>query len=284
MSKEKKKTIILTVVLGIVCLILIGVFIVDNLKQNGTIVSEETKEVMNEFDKYFNSKKRTVIYYASEGCGYCKLQTPILETIAEDYDMDYYYLDSSKLTVKQRNEVLEKLEIEQKTPTTIIVENGKVIDTAVGYTQGSDYVEFFKKSEIIPEDAVYSKEQYITYVDFSEYEELISDSDTNIIVVGQTSCSHCIAFKPALNSVAQDYDLTINYLNLTDLSKEESTSFFDSLTTIEYNDEKFLEDGSFGTPLTLVVENGKVKSYISGERTISQLVREFKRQGLISEE
>lgn len=284
MSKEKKKTIILTVVLGMVCLILIGVFIVDNLKQNGTIVSEETKEVMNEFDKYFNSKKRTVIYYASEGCGYCKLQTPILETIAEDYDMDYYYLDSSKLTVKQRNEVLEKLEIEQKTPTTIIVENGKVIDTAVGYTQGSDYVEFFKKSEIIPEDAVYSKEQYITYVDFSEYEELISDSDTNIIVVGQTSCSHCIAFKPALNSVAQDYDLTINYLNLTDLSKEESTSFFDSLTTIEYNDEKFLEDGSFGTPLTLVVENGKVKSYISGERTISQLVREFKRQGLISEE
>lgn len=284
MSKEKKKTIFLTVVLGIVCLILIGVFVIDNLKQKGTIVDAEIKEIMNEFDKYFNSEERTIIYYASPSCSYCTLQTPILETIAEDYDMDYYYLDSSKLGAKQRKEILEKLEIEHATPTTIVVENGKVINTAVGYTQGSDYVQFFKDSEILPEDAVYSAEQYITYVDYSEYKELISNNDTNIIVVGQTSCSHCIAFKPALNSVGEDYNLTINYLNLTDLSEDESNSFFDSLTAIEYNDEDFLEDGSFGTPLTLIVKNGKVKSYISGERTISQLVRELKKQGLITEE
>lgn len=283
MSKEKKKTIIFTVILSLLVLVLAIVFIIDNLKQNGTIETSESKEIMENFDKYYNSKERTVIYYASSNCSYCTLQTPILETIAEDYDMDYYYLDSSKLAKKQREEVLEKLEIEHATPTTVIVEKGKVIDTAVGYTQGKDYVEFFKENDMVPEDAVYSKEQYITFIDYDEYTKLISNNDTHIIVIGQTSCSHCIAIKPALNSVAGDYDITINYLNLTDMTEQESNSFFESLTTIGYDDEDFVNNGSFGTPLTLIVRNGKVSSYISGERTTSQLVKAFKKEGLISE-
>lgn len=283
MSNEKKKTIILTVVLVFICLVLIGFLIVSELKENGTIVGNETNELMKEFDKKFNSKDRTVIYYASSGCGYCELQTPILETIAEDYDMEYFEIDSSILGTKQRNEILEKLGIEHATPTTVIVENGKVIDKAVGYTDGQDYVEFFASNEMIPEDAVYSQEANLTFVDYEDYEEIIDNNGTQIIVVGQTTCSHCIAIKPALNSVAGEYDLTINYLNLTEMSEDEYNSFSESLKEIEYNDPDFVESGSFGTPLTLIIENGKVKDYISGERTKSQLVREFKKNGLISE-
>lgn len=283
MAKEKKKTIIFTVVLTMLCLALLGIFIVDTLKENGTIVEEETSKLMKEFDEYYNSEKRTVIYYASEGCGYCELQTPILETIADDYDMDYLYIDSSTLGASQRKEVLEKLEIEHATPTTIIVENGKVIDAAVGYTDAQEYVKFFATNEVIPEDAVYSEEKYLTFINYDEYDELINDSGTHIIVIGQTTCSHCIAFKPALNSVAEDYDLTINYLNITEISEDEYNDFSESLKTIEYNDPDFVESGSFGTPLTLIVENGKVTRYVSGQRTKSQLVKELRKAGLISE-
>lgn len=283
MSNEKKKTIILTAVLAFICLVLIGFLIVNELKENGTIVGAETNELMKEFDKKFNSKDRTVIYYASSGCGYCELQTPILKTIAEDYDMEYFEIDASTLGTKQRNEILEKLGIEHATPTTVIVENGKVIDKAVGYTDGQDYVEFFSSNEIIPEDAVYSQEANLTFIDYEDYEKIVDNTGTQIVVVGQTTCSHCIAIKPALNKVAGEYDLTINYLNLTEMSEDEYNSFSESLKEIEYNDPDFVESGSFGTPLTLIIENGKVKDYISGERTKSQLVREFKNNGLISE-
>ena len=283
MSKEKKKTIILTVVLSVICLVLIGFLVVDALKQNGTIVSEETSELMQEFNEEFNSKERTVIFYASSSCGYCELQKPVLETIAEDYDMEYLEIDAATLGAKQRNEIVEKLEIEGKTPTTVIVQNGKVIDVAEGYTEGKAYVEFFASNEIIPEDAVYSKESNLTFIDYSEYAELIENSDTHVVVIGQTTCSHCIAIKPALNKISGEYDLTINYLNLTEMTEDEYNDFSESLKEIEYNDPDFVEDGSFGTPLTLIIENGKVKDYISGERTKSQLVREFKKNGLISE-
>ena len=281
MSKEKKKSIILVVVLSFVCLGLIAFLLVDTLKQKGTIVDGDTKELMEDFNEYFNSKDRTVIYYASSGCGYCEMQTPILESISEDYDMDYLEIDSSVLGAKQREEILGKLGIKQATPTTVIVEDGKVIDIAEGYTDGSEYVEFFASNKIIPEDAVYSEEAYLTFINYDEYEEIINESDKKIVVVGQTSCSHCIAIKPALNSVAEDYDIEINYLNITDMTEEESNSFTDSLKKIEYNDPDFVEDGSFGTPLTLIIEDGKVVDYISGSRTKSQLVRDFKKAGLI---
>lgn len=281
MSNEKKKTIIFTVILAVIAIALIVAFVISNLKASGEIMNEETKEIMENFDKYYNSKERTVIYYASSSCSWCTIQTPILETIAKDYDMDYYYVDSSKLPTKQRKEVLEKLGIEHSTPNTFIVENGKVIDVAQGYTEGKAYVEFFKKNDMIPEDAVYSAEQYITFIGFNEYKNLISDGGLHAIVIGQTTCSHCINFKPAINSVAKDNNVTINYLNLTEMSENEYTEFTSSLKQMEYNDEDFVNEGSFGTPLTLIVENGKVKGYISGERTISQLVRELKKYGII---
>lgn len=283
MSKEKMKAIALTVVLALIALVLIGVLVVDTLKQNGTIVNDEQKGIMTDFDKYYNSKERTVIYYASTSCSWCALLSPTLETISKDYDMDYYYVDTSKLGAKQRNEIMEKLEIEKHaTPITVVVENGKVISKQEGYVDGKEYVKFFIEAGMIPEDAVYSTEQYITFIDYDKYEELITKG-SHIVVIGQTTCSHCIAIKPALNSVARDYDVTINYLNLTEMTQSESSAFFKSLETLGYDDEEFLETGGIGTPLVLMIKNGKISSHFSGERTKSQLVREFTKAGFISE-
>jgi len=283
MNNKNKKTIIFTVILAALAIILIGVFAFVELRNNGIIGSADSSEIMKEFNTNYNSKDLKVIYYASSTCGYCELQKPILETIAEDYDIEYFSIDSNELSAKQRKDVLSKLGIEHATPTTVIVKKGKVIDTQVGYVDGSSLVEFFKENKVLSEKAVYSAEKNINFINYSEYKDLIRNNETNIIVIGQTGCSHCTAFKPALNSVAGDYKLTINYLNLAELTQEENQNFFESLEKIQYNDPEFLEDGSFGTPLTLIVKNGKVYDYISGQRTISQLVREFTKAGLIKE-
>lgn len=283
MIKERKNSIILIIILIIICLVLIGMFLMSTLKQSGVILDKETKKVMSQFDKYYNSKDRTMIYYASSGCNYCEMQDPILETIVEDYDIDYLEIDSATLGFKQREEILAKLDIEQATPTTVIVKEGKVIDVAEGYMDGREFIEFLIDNKILPEDAVYSKESNLTFINYEEYTELITKKETQVLVVGQKTCSNCIAIKPALNSIAGDYDLTINYMDLTKITESEYDSFKESLTTIEYNDPEFIETGSLGVPLTLILENGKVIDYISGQRTKSQLVREFKKAGLISE-
>lgn len=288
MSKEKKQTIILTIILIIVAAALIVAFILTNPKiknenyssnkgsssTNTKIDEKEAEEIMKKFNEYYNKKERVVIYYASTTCGWCSLQTPILEVIAKDYDIDYYYIDTAKISNSQRKEVREKLSIEEGTPKTIVIENKKVIETADGYKDPKEYIEFFKRNEMVPEDAEYSAEKYITFIDYAEYKELISNSDTNVIVIGQTTCSHCISFKPAMNKVAKDYDITMNYLDILKLSNAEYTKFSNSLKDLGYTEE-------LGTPLTLIIRDGKLIKSISGERTISQLVKELKRVDLI---
>ena len=283
MTIEKKKTVILTCVLALIAAVLIGFLVVEKLKENGTISNSEAKQIMKDFNKYYNSNDRVVIYYASTTCGWCSLQTPILETIAKDYDMDYLYVDTSKLSKNQKDEVAKKLGIEATTPNTVIVENSKVVDVANGFTPASEYVKFFASNGLIPEDAVYSKEKSLTALNYDEYEKLINSAGAHVIVISQTTCSHCIAVKPALNSIAEEYELPINYIDVNVLGEEEYNKFHESLSKLDYDDPAFVEKGSFGTPLTLIVKNGKISSYISGERSKSQFIREFKKAGLISE-
>ena len=286
MIKGNKKTILMYVVSAILVTVLI-VFGLRGIQNNDIFSSKiskggkQSEKIYSEFEKKFNSNKRTVIYYASSDCGYCTLQTPILNTISEDYDMDYYYIDSSKLSLNHKNKILKALKIKHATPTTVVVENGKVIDTKVGYTPGQEYVEFFIKSGMLEKGAEYSAEKNITFIDYDEYKEVLSNEDLSVVVIGQTTCSHCIAFKPALNSVAGEYDITINYLDLTDLSEEENDKFFENLKGLGYNDPDYLEDGSFGTPTTFIIENGKIINYLSGEMTTSQLVKQLKKNNVI---
>lgn len=283
MSNEKKKTILLTIGLALIALVLIGIFTVVELKKSGVISSKESKEVMNGFNEVYNSKDKEIIVYSSPKCDFCKLQSPVLELIAEDYKLDYYEVNSLVLSNSHRKKILEKLDIKDATPVTVIVEDGKVIAKKEGYADGQALIKFFKENEVVPKDAVYSAEKYITFINYDEYKKIIKNNDTNVVVVGQTGCGHCISFKPALNSIGEDYGLKINYINITELTPEESTKFTQSLKDIKYNDPDFVSSGSFGTPLTLIIQKGKVIDYISGERTYSQLSRTFLKLGLIEE-
>lgn len=287
-DNQGNKTVL--VVLLAILVIIVGVCLFyqidDKNKDKGetTEVSEvESSEIMDKFYEYFNNKDAKIIYYASSTCGYCELQTPIMEQIDKDYDIDYLYIDSTKLTKDDQEKMLKELGFEHATPTTVVVKNGKVIDINQGYIDGGEMVKFLIKAGILNEDAVYTPEQYITFINYSDYEDIVNSDDTSVVTIGQTGCSHCIATKPVLNVIAKDYNLKVNYLNLTEMSTEEQKSLSESLKNIGYDDEEFLSSGSFGTPLTLVIKDGKVISYINGENPTSYYIRKFKKLGLISE-
>ena len=267
------------------CILLIGACVVVVLAILGVFVYKMMSEnkIMKEFDKYYNSEERTIIYYARTGCGYCQLQSPILERLAEVYDLDYLELDSSKLSKKQKEKIISKLGIEDATPMTVVVEKGEVVAKAEGYKSSSAYVDFLIKAGMLEKGSFYSYEDapHVEVIDYDKYEALIASGEEFVVTVGQTGCSHCTAIKPALDRVVEKQNLKIYYLNLTDLLNSESSYFYQSLTDMEYSSPSYLENGSFGTPTTFTIENGKIKYYIGGERTYSKLVDEFRKQGLI---
>lgn len=267
------------IVISIMALIaLITGFIISKNANKGKDTSKESTEILDSFYKYMGSDEEKIIYYGSSSCSYCELQTPIIEQIKEDYDIDYLYIDATKLSSDDKNEILKVLDVEGSTPTIAVVKDDSVIDVNVGYMDGKATVEFLKDNKILKDDATYKPEENLTFIGFNEYKDLVSKDDTMVIVIGQTTCSHCIAAKPVLSRVAGNYNITINYLNLTELSSDEQNELIESLKNLGYEDAENL-----GTPLTIIVKNKHIEGTIEGENPPSYFTRQFKKYGVITE-
>ena len=94
----------------------------------------------------------------------------------------------------------------------------------------------------------YSREQFQT--DYRNWLIKRYQSDEkNIIVVGQSTCGYCVQAKLILNEIAEEKDVTINYLNVSYMTEEEGEKFESSLEYFE---------GSWGTPVMMIVQDGKM--------------------------
>ncbi len=87
-------------------------------------------------------------------------------------------------------------------------------------------------------------------VTLDEYLELIESSEKTIILVARPTCSYCEAFAPILSEAKDDLGLTIYYIDTDNFSEDDWTTFNASLD--------YLSENSWGTPLTLIVQNGEV--------------------------
>ena len=275
-SKKVNRQAIGTLVIGVLALIILITGFIFNKGLGGS--TKESKEILDNFYKYMKSEEAKVIYYGSANCSYCELETPIMEQIKEDYDMNYLYIDAAKLTSSEQEEIIEKLDIEGSTPTVAVVKDDQVVDVNVGYVGGGEMVNFLKENEVLSEDATYKPEENLTFINFEKYKELVGSDSDSIIVIGQTTCSHCIEVKPVLSHIAGNYDIEINYLNLTEMNSDDQTELIESLKNLGYSDADNL-----GTPLTLIVKDKKISSTIEGSNPPSYVIREFKKAGMITE-
>ena len=155
------------------------------------------------------------------------------------------------------------------TPLTIVVKDGEVIDSLNGYVDEQELLDFLKKYEFVSKDAKLA----LNYVDYNGYKSVVKSSEKKILVLGQTTCSHCIKVKPILSDIAKEYGITINYLDITKLSDEEKGKFTKYLS--------YLTENEWGTPLTLIVKDSDVIDSVNGELDHDGYVELFKKNEFI---
>jgi len=89
---------------------------------------------------------------------------------------------------------------------------------------------------------------------FKEFKELFKSYDINVIVIGQTTCSHCISYEKTVSKVVRDHDINIYWIEFDLLSTKEKEEF--------KNFNKRFE--SFGTPLTIFTKNNEIIDELVG--------------------
>lgn len=262
---EKKKSLILLGAIGIFILLIIVGIIIDNIN---------SKKVLDNFLKYYNSSEQTMVLLGKEGCSYCQAFKPELDFMSEYYGFEYKYIDVSKLNSAHYNKLLETLGINSDdfgTPYTVVVQGGKKIDELSGAVEESELLQFLKDNKIVSED----KKLLINYVDYSGYDKVLKSENASIIGIGKTTCIYCKMVKSTLNKLIKENNITINYLNLDLLTEDELSSLYSSL--------EFFNSEEWGTPTFLIVQNGKLLGTIQGAQSEEAFISEFTKYGLMGE-
>ena len=269
MNEQKKLYIILIAIVAFFVLI----FGINFINENNT------KKYLETFNSIIESGEKKIILLGKESCPYCQMFQPLLDYMKEEYSFDYLYIDTTKITAKGLNGVIETLNIDPDdfgTPHLSLVEGGKVVDDIPGYVDEKQLLSFLVKYEYAPKDATIP----LNYVDYPEYEELIESETPEVLVIGQTSCSACMMAKPALITIADQYDVKINYLNLTELKSEENGT---ELVEKFNSSLEFYTKEEWGTPLMIIVKDKEVIGSSKGYHSIEDYVEFLKKKGIISE-
>lgn len=93
------------------------------------------------FDKSVAEDKATLIDFFAEWCGPCKMQTPILHKIADEYSGK---MNFGAVNVDEAEDVAAKYEV-QSIPTLMVFKNGEVVKRAEGMKNESQLKEWLKE-------------------------------------------------------------------------------------------------------------------------------------------
>lgn len=116
---------------------------------------------------------------------------------------------------------------------------------------------------------------YLNKIGYDEIIEKIENKEDFVLLISQTTCSHCANYKPKLKDVANEYKLNVYYIDV-DLLEEE-----------EYNNlNSYLSFKTAGTPVTLFLLNGEEKTVanrIKGDSSKDKIIKKLKSNGFISD-
>lgn len=118
-----------------------------------------------------------------------------------------------------------------------------------------------------------NEDKHLVELTFEELQQKVDNKETFILLISQTTCSHCMEYKPILKSVLAKYDITAYVIELDTLSTEDKGRLKDIANVS-------------GTPNTIFIEEGTEKNTsqrLSGEVTESKLVNRLKALGYIKE-
>ena len=262
MNEKKKLSILLGIVVVTVLMIVIG----------SLYEGHKSNKYLDEFYAAFNGSESKLVMIGRDNCGWCQLFKPTLDYMSENFGLDYIYVNTNELTSSGLHKLLKSISVSEDefgTPLTVIVKGGEVVDSLNGYTDETDVLDFLKEHKLVAEDSKLA----LNYVDYNGYKSVVKSSEKKILVLGQTTCSHCIKVKPILGNISKEYGITINYLDITKLSDEERGKFSKYLPYLDEND--------WGTPLTVIVKNSEVIDSINGELDYDGYVEFFKKNELI---
>ena len=119
-------------------------------------------------------------------------------------------------------------------------------------------------------DKVLSK-SYFNAISFDEIIDKIENKEDFVVVISQTTCSHCASYKPKVEDIANEHKVDIYYIDVDLLTEEENNEF-----------KSYINFSS--TPTTVFIKNGEevtAANRINGDASREKIEKKLKNNGFI---
>ena len=117
------------------------------------------------------------------------------------------------------------------------------------------------ESEAVTDD---QKGEFGAEIDVGDYLNLLNtEGEASLVWVARPTCGYCQLTTPVVQKLIKDYSIYISYLNTDNFQGDDTTNFVGS-------DERFSE--GFGTPMLLLVGDGKILDMIDGATDTAHFV------------
>lgn|SRR5574344_915124 len=277
-STEKKTTRIenkrMVVVFGVILLLVLMVIIANVCSRISS------SKVVEAVENALGSTEPQMVYIMKDGCSYCELNEPNMQSLKDEYNVDYLEIDTSKLTTKDTNKILSLLNVDTDdfgTPYLTVVQNNEVLGNLNGVQSYNGMFKFLQEKGIIAKD----EKLAINYIGYSDYKKLIKSDKNQIIVLTSSTCHYCLGERPILDEIAKEYNITINwmYMDYAFTSGNEESEYTEFQSSLQW----FTDNSDWGTPTTLIVKKGTVVSSLTGYREKDELIKFYQQNGFINE-
>ena len=95
-----------------------------------------------------------------------------------------------------------------------------------------------------------------TEITYDQYKEKVANNELFLVVIVRDGCGYCEMYEPIVKEVAGEYKLPFYYINLTNLTEEDSEELSST--------NKYLKRNKWGTPTTLFMYGENIVDSISG--------------------
>lgn len=112
---------------------------------------------------------------------------------------------------------------------------------------------------------------YFNEIKYNEVIEKIENKEDIVLLISQTTCNHCMSYKPKLEDVANEYKLNVYYIEADLLDDDESAEL-----------KKYVNYSS--TPTTVFLKDGEEKTAanrINGDASKDKIKKKLKSNGFI---
>lgn len=154
---------------------------------------------------------------------------------------------ATKVETKDYSEVLNKILICLYALIAILVINTTILLVKDGSTKANT------TSNNTEENAEYDVSMFKS-VTADTLGDAVSSDTAKIVYIGRSTCGYCVQFLPILQQAQTDYGYETLYLDITTVTTTEQQ---DKILAFD-NDEGFLKENFGGTPMVLLMKNGKL--------------------------